>query len=284
MTQEINEDTTLANAANIATTDQNLSVEQMFQQTTLPSLGKQIFSVLPIDGPTAALFNVKSVDNAGAHQFKLLRNEVEVYSSNGISSGISKENVQDLKSQYNKDAYNIIGNLLHGLTNEEQNEKTLEFLDTEAVAVTGLVISKPENSQIVNFEITNKVQELVLKMNTPSLRTYEAFAVVPASYVAGIMAFNNANFSNGLFIGRIGMTSYFVNPDATATQVFVGLKDSYNPSKSSAVFSPYAISITEAVDPDTGDMVYWLFDRFAITVSPLHETGSEMLYKFDISQ
>ena len=52
------EDTSTPAAPGIETTDENLSVDQMFQQATLPSLAKQIFSVQPMHGPTAALFNI----------------------------------------------------------------------------------------------------------------------------------------------------------------------------------------------------------------------------------
>ena len=68
------EDTTGAASPNVATTDQNLTVGQMFQQTSLPSLGRSIFEVMPITGPTAGLFNLRK--KAGTTNFELIRKNV----------------------------------------------------------------------------------------------------------------------------------------------------------------------------------------------------------------
>jgi len=43
----------------IAQTDQNLSVDDMFQQSSVESLAKKICAVLPLTGPSGALFNIK---------------------------------------------------------------------------------------------------------------------------------------------------------------------------------------------------------------------------------
>ena len=49
------EDTTTANDPNISASDYNLIPDHLFQQTLLPSLGRQIFSVIPIKGPNAGV-------------------------------------------------------------------------------------------------------------------------------------------------------------------------------------------------------------------------------------
>lgn len=271
-------------AADIATTDENLSALQMFQQTALPSLGRQIFSVIPMSGPTAALFNIKKKD--AEDSFELLRNEVEVYASTPISTGVTKEAIQDLRSQYGKEASMVVGTLLRGLANDDENTKTLAFLDAEAKAETGLTLSDSLNAETNLFEITQKVHELILAMNNKNMRTFEAFAVIPAAALGGIMGLKgvmDTTEARGLFVAQIGLTKFYLNPDATSTTAYVGLKDTMNPSKSSAVFSPYVTDIVEVADPDTGEMNYHIFNRYAITKSPLHVTDNEMLYKFTIT-
>ena len=86
----------------------------------------------------------------------------------------------------------------------------------------------------------------------------------------------------GLFITHIGGTKFYLNPNVNDLYAYVGLKDSDNLSKSSLVFSPYQNQILDAVDPEEGDVHYFLVNRFAITSSPLHETDNEMLYKFKV--
>ena len=393
------EDTVGAAAPGIATTDENLSIEQMYQQANLPSLGKQIFSVAQIHGPTAGLFNIKrnskaavvevpaeaqvftctptaadstvytirindadysytsgvgatvaqitaglvleinitqtngsepvtAADNttnltltanvpgvsftavdtgagtiglvetnanvvyvapeAASENIAFVRADVEVYPSAAIKSGITAEAIEDIRAQYGKEAENIIGKLLRGLSNAQENTRTLEFLEANALADAALTLTDSLNAETNLFEITQKVHELVLKINSKNLRTYEAFAVIPFVNLAAIMALSKYAGSDeqderGLFIAKIGRTRFYLNPDAASTTAYIGVKDTDDKSKSSAVFSPYATSIIDAVDPDTAVTSYHIYNRFAITASALHETDNEMLYKFTIN-
>jgi hypothetical protein len=271
---------------NAIATDENLSVDAMYQQTALPSLGRQIFSVIPMNGPTAALFNIRKQD--GANDFELVRNEVQVFSSSPISTGLTQEVVQDIRSQYGKEANQIIGTLLRGLANEQENTSTLTFLDAQCKAETALTLTDATNAETNAFQISQKVHELVLKANSKNMRSYESFAVLPYSAAAAFAALNSYvggldKDERGLFIAEVGNTKYFMNPDATSTTAYVGIKDTTNPSKSSAVFSPYATQVVESQNPDSGALVYNIFNRYAITASPLHVTNNEMLFKFEIA-
>lgn len=272
--------------ADIATTDENLSVDAMYQQTALPSLGRQIFSVIPMNGPTAALFNIRKQD--GSNDFELVRQEVNVYASNPISTGLTQEVVQDVRSQFGKEANQIVGTLLRGLANEQENDSTIAFLDAISVSEAALNLSAAGNAEQNAFEISQRVHELVLKANSLNQRTYESFCVLPYTAAAAFAALNNYvggmdKDERGLFIAEVGNTKYFMNPDATSSTAYVGLKSSMNPSKSCAVFSPYASQIVESQNPDTGAVVYNIFNRYAITRSPLHETTNPMLFSFEIS-
>jgi len=279
------EDLSTPNDPNIATTDENLTVDQMFQQTILPSVGRQIFSILPINGPTGALFNLRK--KAASNDFELVRRDVEVYPSESIKTGVTKEAIQDIIAQYGRNAYDIIGTMLRGLANEQENTRTLAFLEANAKAGDFLQLSGPNNAELNLFEITQRVHEYVLAMNNQTLRTYEAFAVVPAKPLAGVMALHayaggEHKEERGLYIAHIGQTKFYLNPDANSTTAYVGLKDSINPSKSSGVFSPYQSQVVEATDPDTGENTFFIFNRFAISASPLHVTDNEMFYKFEV--
>lgn len=281
------EDTSTPNAPEIATTDENLSVDAMYQQGALPSLGRQIFSVIPMHGPTAALFNIKN--DAVNNKFELVRNEVEVYPSDSIKTSITQEVVQDIRSQYGKESIEIIGKLLRGLSNNQENDRTLEFLDANCLDTTDLQLTDSLNAETNLFEITQRVNELVLKANSLNPRTYEAFCVLPYMPGASIATLSNyvggaegAKEERGLFLAQVGQIKFYMNPDAESTKAYVGLKDTFNPSKSAAVFSPYQSQVVEALDPDNGESVYFIFNRFAITASPLHETDNEMLFMFDI--
>lgn len=281
------EDTTGPNAPNIATTDEDLSVDQMFHQTQMPSLGRQIFNVVQMHGPTAALFNLRKKENDNG--FAVLRREVEVFPSESIPSGLSKEVIQDIKSQYGKEARNVIGQLLRGLANDQENVRTIEFLENKSLTIADLQLSDSLNAETNIFEITQRANELVLRANRKNVRTFEAFCVLPYYAGAAISALGDyvgaeSESERGLFIRQIGQVKYYMNPDVDSTMAYVGLKDELNHSRSSGVFSPFEETVTEAYDPDKADMVYHIFNRFAITDSPLNETDNEMLFKFNILQ
>lgn len=279
------EDTTTPNAPNIETTDEHLDPEKMFQEVLTPSLGRQIFSVVPMNGPTAALFNIRK--KADSDDLELVRAEVEVFPSKSIKTGLTVEALMDIYKQYGKATPQLVGRLLRGVANDQENIKTLEFLNATALDAGVLTLSADVNAEVNLFEITQRVHELVLKINNKTSRSYKAFAVIPYKALGGLMGLSQYvgaedKDERGLFIAEVGQTKFFLNPDANSTTAYVGIIDA-DSSKSSAVFSPYRATIVEAADADTGQKVYHLFNRFAITASPLHTGGNEMLYKFDIA-
>jgi phage tail sheath gpL-like len=222
------------------------------------------------------------------NEFKLVRSNVEVENSTAIKTGITQEAIQDLRSQHGKSAEKIIGMMLRALANDAENTKTMSFLSTYAKVSTTLALTNSKNAETNLFEITHKVQELVLQMNKINIRTYDASVVLPYKVMASIMSLSQYiqgedKEERGLFIAQINRTKYYTNPVSTSLTAYVVLKDIDNPSKSSAIFSPYVSQIIEAQDPNSGSVSYHIFNRYAITISPLHVSGNEMIYSFDIT-
>lgn len=268
---------------NIAQTDQNLSIDNIFQATTAPSLAREICSTAVLNGPSGALFNI--IKKTGT-DIKLIRKEVEVFPSEILKTNITREAIQDLRSQFSKEADLIVGTLFRGLSNDVENARLLEVLDAESKDYGDLQLSDSLNAGTNSFEILQRVQEIVLKMNQKHFISYNAFCVLPSSVLAGIMGLegflrSEDKESSGLFVTQIGKTKFYLNPDSTDEYAYVGLKDD-NLSKSSLVFCPYQNQILDAVSPDNGDINYFLVNRFAISSSALHRLDEEMLYKFKV--
>ena len=279
----INENLSTAGDPNIAQTDQNLSVDNIFQQTNIGSLAKEICSIAQLNGPSGAIFNIV---RKGTGDIKLIRKEVEVFPSEILKTSVTREAIQDLKSQFGKDADLIIGTLFRGLSNDLENEKLLEVLSANAKDYGDLTLSDSLNASISAYELTQRIHEIVLKMNQTYQRSYESFCVLPAKSLSPFMGLSSYlgrtdKDSNGLFITQINKTKFYLNPDSADVYAYVGLKDE-NLSKSSLVLSPYQNQVFDAVSPDSGDVNYFLVNRFAITVSPLHELNNEILYKFKV--
>ena len=278
------EDLTTDGDINIAQTDANLSMDNIFQQTNIQSLARQVCSTAVLTGPSGAIFNI--VKNNGT-DFKLVRKEVSCFPSEIVKTSVTREAVQDLKSQFGKDAETIVGTMFRGISNELENEKLFEVLGTECKDYGDLQLSDSMNAELNLFETTQRVHEIVLKMNQKYQRTFDAFAIIPATALGGIMGLSQyagaiKKEERGLFITQIGSTKFYLNPNVADLNAYVGLKDDDNISKSSLVFSPYQNQILDAVDPDSGDIHYFLVNRFAIASSPLHELNNEMLYKFKV--
>ena len=269
---------------NIAQTDQNLSIDNIFQQTNIQSLARQVCSTAILSGPSGAIFNIVKKNST---DFKLVRKEVSCFPSEIVKTSVTREAVQDLKSQFGKDAETIVGTMFRGISNELENEKLFEVLGTECKDYGDLQLSDSMNAELNLFETTQRVHEIVLKMNQKYQRTFDAFAIIPATALGGIMGLSQyagaiKKEERGLFITQIGSTKFYLNPNVADLNAYVGLKDDDNISKSSLVFSPYQNQILDAVDPDSGDIHYFLVNRFAIASSPLHELNNEMLYKFKV--
>lgn len=278
------EDLTTNGDPNIAQNDQNLSVDAIFQQTNIQSLARQVCSTATLNGPGGALFNIVKKN---ANDIKLVRKEVEVFPSEILKTNITREAIQDLRSQFSKEADVIISTLFRGLSNELENEELLQLLNTECKDYGDLQLTDSLNAELNLFETTQRVHEIVLKMNQKYQRTFDAFAIIPATALGGIMGLSQyagaiKKEERGLFITQIGSTKFYLNPDVSDLNAYVGLKDDDNLSKSSLVFSPYQNQILDVTDPESGDTHYFLVNRFAITSSPLHELDNELLYKFKV--
>lgn len=280
MTKEILEATTANGAAiDIAVVDQNLTIQEIYRQLIVPSLGQEIFKVYNQTGPLAGIF---TLDRVGS-KVKLLRSDSQVFDSSPINTGISKEAAQDIESQFGMDANKIIASLLRGLANDQENTKTIGFLASKATARTPVVLSTPNNSKFIVEEITQAVAESIMEMNKNGFITYKSSVVIPAKF-AGSFAIRGEDVTEGsdssFYMARIGHTNYYVNPDTTNTDtIYVLLNDE---DRSSGFFSKYTDDIVTAVDPDTGAENFFIFNRFAITESPKH-TINPMIHSIKVS-
>lgn len=276
-------------AENIATTDENLNaLNKLFQQSKLPSIGKEIFTLNVMHGPTAAVFSVVTENN----KVKIKRNEVEVINqfSDGapIKTSIKTEALYDIKAQYGEDGTELLANYLKGLANDYENEKTIDFLSDNAVQKDNLSLTDV-SPEYVWQAISNHVTQLILEMNSKNIRTYEAFVVLPYKLGASIMSLyaglDNAELADRtrLFVGRSGYTEWYINPDSNdETTIYVGLKDREGTGKNCAYFSMYTNDITTAVDSESGEPNYFIWDRFALTMNPSHTNDNPMLVKFSV--
>ena len=287
LNKKLNEDTVGCTDPNIADTDEIVNIKRLFLQGSLPSLARSALPDLPISGPTGGFVNARKKD--GTNDLELVRNNVEVFPSKSIKTGITREAIQDLRATYGEETDKYIAMLLRGLANTQENERFIQFLTDNAYSRDDVHLDAPDRSEDVFFEISQAVERLVLEMNSKSFRTYESFAIMPYHFAASISA--TVNYNTGgedydkLQVSKLGKTKYYISTDANDTStVFVGLSDKEDVSKSCAIFNHYVTDLVNAVDPETGNSSIHIFNRYAMTMNPLHTEDKPMLLTFKVFQ
>jgi len=269
----------LSESIEVADTDE--IVNAVIERKQYASLAYQICEVSPIHGPTGATFALAYIGG----KFKLLRGEVTVESDALEDTGFTLEAMQDLQSTYGKSANAFIGRAFGGVSNKNENIKLVQKMSTFAGSTTDLFLSDPKNAETTMFEVQQKVAALVLLINSDSFKSLDSFAVVPMSIGASMLAISNRlpenNKEKGLFLGANSRTKFYLNPDVTSKEIFVGINSDV-PGQSSMIISPYHHAIKTAVNPETGENAVFNFNRYAITESRLSQL-EKMLYKFEVT-
>ena len=275
-------------APNIETTDENLSLPEIYMKMRFPSVGKEIFTNAPVHGPTGAIFAIRG--KASKDGYELLRSDVEVFPDMLEKKvEISKEVVEDLQSMFGLDGLKLLAAYLAGFAKEEENDKTLTFLETNCESRPNLTLSEPQNPETTWKEISYKAHQLVLEANMTGKMTYNAFVLLPYKYAASIMSdfadLHNSREANidEAFVGNSGNLKFFINPNPEADTVYVGLTHPFDTGKSCAVFSEYFNEIREALDPKSGRIKYFIYSKFALTKNPLHTANTPLMFKFKIN-
>ena len=261
-----------------------------FQEVSSNSLIREIAATVPMKYSTGKIVNIRKQAANDSFETVSANLTVNTATSDPIQTGLSLEAVTDLKNQYGLDGYTIAGNLLKGIVDAAENTAFMTFLDSNSLSTTALTLSDANSAEPSLFEITQRVQELVIKMNTPNFRTFNAFAVLPYKNAASISALSQ--YARGddetkkpVVMSTIGQTHYYVNPDTTATTAYVGLKGGNKKSMgaSSVIMGTFAQEILRSTHVESFQAKIGILNRYATAVNPLSDTGSEMLMKFAIS-
>ena len=265
-------------------------VIKTFEQLHSISLIRAIAAVVPMKMSTGTIINVRR--NASTNSFETVEATLTINTatSNPISSGISIEAIQDLKNQYGLDGYKMAANMLKGITDKAESDAFITFLDAQSLATPVLTLSDANSAEPSLFELTQRVQELVIKMNTPVYRTFEAFAVLPYKNAASISALSHyvrgaEETKQSLVVNKIGSTMYYVNPDVTTTTAYVGLADHSRSSMgaSSVIMGTFPQEILRSTHVESFQENVGILNRYATAVNPLSDTGAEMLMSFVVA-
>ena len=221
-----------------------------FEELSSNSLIREIAATVPMKYSTGKIVNIHKQAANDSFETVSANLTVNTATSDPIQTGLSLEAVTDLKNQYGLDGYTVAANLLKGIVDAAENTAFMTFLDSNSLATPVLTLSDANSAEPSLFELTQRVQELVIKMNTPNFRTFNAFAVLPYKNAASISALSqyargDEETKKQLVMSTIGQTKYYVNPDTTTTTAYVGLKsdDKKSMGASSVIMGTFAQEI-----------------------------------------
>jgi len=278
-------------ASDIGTADFSFNnVIKAFQELPTASLLRSIASTVPMKLSTGKVINIRRNGATNSYETVQATLNVNGISATPVSTGISVEALQDLHNQYQENGIKIAANLLRGIIDKEENTALETFLSTNSLSTTALTLTNAGNAETNLFEITQRVQELVLKMNTPNFRTYDAFVILPYKFAASVSTLNQyigggEDNKSGLVVSKLGKTTYYVNPDSASTTAYVGLveNDKTALGASSIIVGDYKQEIVTSTHVESFQQRVGIINRYASVVNPLSTTGAEMLMKFAIS-
>lgn len=280
--------TEAALAPNIADTDENVVLNQIYMKLSLPSLGRQLFGFTHIHGPTGGVFAIKSKDTGDG--IELLRNDIEVEDdvSNGVF--ISQEAFDDMANMFGEDVKERILTYMKRYANIDENKYCIEFLKNHSKQVPALTLTNPLDPETTWKEIAYKATQLVLEANMSGRITFNSYMLLPYKYASAIMTMypmmirQNEPIMDDMYVGNICGMSIYINPDIEDDNIYVGLRDEVEIGKCSAIFTSYYDKIIgPVIDVKTGNNKYFIFKRFAITPNPLHTETTPMMFKFTIN-
>lgn len=280
-------------SSDISPTETKLDVETVFQQLRLPSLPRLVFKDYEVKSLHTKVFGITDRDDSSDQYsdiaLKSVSNDLIIpYDSQQLRTRITLEAMEDFETMYGDPASHI-AKMLKGVCNQRENNDFIKFLKEKAYDDEDLKLSDPLNSETQMFEITNRVQRCVLRMNSKTMRTFYSYAIVPYKFVGSIMttfAYTtglNTTKSSELLVADLGIAKYYVNPDPNDEYCYVGLKHPSIDNLSSGFFGSLKPFIQKVDETESGNKVYFIFNRYAMCTSPLHEEENPMILKFKIS-
>lgn len=254
-------------------------IGEMINELYKTSLAYEICDVQPLSTPTGSIFTMKKTQVSG-NSYKAVVTKTPVETTNHpVDTGFTKEAWDDLASQFGKDANKVAASIFGAMSGGIESSSVIDVIKANAAALSNA--ANPD-------EMFQRVGEAIVKINQKTFHTLNAFVICPPKVAGYILVNPNHFLSDSLdtksqnLMYKFGRTKFYVNPDATDNNVYIGV-NSEEPGHSSLVFTPYQYTSSTTTNPDTGSTNVFLFNRYAVTLNPLHTTGYEMLYKFGLT-
>jgi hypothetical protein len=283
--------------ADIANTENSLNeiLLSYYMERGIPSIARDALNITNMVGHTNFFFTIQpKSDDTG---IEIVKRGITAQETPVKSVSVTLEALQDMFSVHGLDGIKLIANFLRDKANAEENQTFINFLSSNALVKNPLTFTEPQNSELIHFELSKRIQQYVFEMNMKHQRTFEAFAIVPyitcgavsgLDYINSIVSdqqhkLDNTPIISTYRVAREILTDYYINPDINDDYVYVALRSRLNPACSCGIFGAYQESIRTAVAYETAEQKIFLFNRYGIVLNPAHSQNDPMIIKFKLN-
>lgn len=269
--QALNEDNAMVNQALLLGAIDKILIKN--------SIARRVSDIQPMQGPVGIVSGAQWDKIEG--KLTIAKTDVTAFTEK-IRTEFTIEALQDLQGIYKESFYDMLAHYILDELAYKIDEKFITMIKTRASTKDTLVFSGAtfDNSlRSVGQSIVVAVNKGLSDLPISDNRSPQGWAIV-SSNVASLLAGTLGDSSKeGLddespsYLGRIAGVDYFVDythPNDGLDSVVFGIKGN-GYSKGSTIFSPYIKQWVEAIDPGTGEQIFFLLDRTAMVVNPLDE-------------
>lgn len=202
-------------------------------------------------------------------------------STRKIPTKMTREFVEDLKLIFDQDAKDVIMSEVSDIMTREIEIEVLQYLKTKAKKYGTLVLSNSYGVQNelagVATDIYAGIRTLANNISTDIKRKKDLFIIADSNTCSLMLSsplFQKASDGEGtekstLLLGTIGVFELYMDAYSVEEYVMVGYKNKKSKLDAGLIFRLYnEIHITESVDPDNGNMIYWMYVRYGYVQNP----------------
>lgn len=275
--------TVTANPANIV--DQAKLMGAIDRILIKKSIARRVSDIQPLKGPVGIITGAEWDKTTG--KLTIAKTDVEAKTKK-IRTEFTQEALQDLKGIYNESFYELLAHYLVDEMSYHIDSEFITMVRARANPVADIAFpgaTYDENLLSLGRAIAIKVSKGLADLPISDNRAPVGWAIVSSDVASALGLTTNVNENVEMvdgandtdnspsYLGRLNGVDYYIdytNPNDGTNSVVFGVKGN-GISKGSTIYCPYRKDWMEAVDPETGENVYFLMNRSAMVVNPLDE-------------
>lgn len=247
------------------------------------SIAKRVSDIQPLKGPVGIVSGAQW--DRTESKLSIAKANIEAVSRK-IRTEFTIEALQDLESIYKEDFYEVLAYYIVDEMAYQIDEAFINMVKNRASTTANLVFDGGFDEdlwaigQSIAITVTKGLSDLPISDN----RSPGGWAIVSSNIGSILDLTTNVsldvkgsgelNFDDSpSYIGKLGGVDYYIDythPNDGVDSVVFGIKGN-GFSKGSTIISPYRQDWLDAVDPSSGEQVYFLLERSGMAINPLDD-------------